>query len=45
MQLLKLLTEKGSDRGYFPDQARSLFIADTPTQEEPEKIEFVVEEV
>ena len=31
-QLLKLLTKKGSDRGYFPEPAKSLFILDTPRQ-------------
>ena len=36
-QLLKLLMKRGPDRGYFPDPARSLFIFDTPGQEEAEK--------
>ena len=39
-QLLKLLTKRGPDRGYFPDPAKSLFISDTPGQEEAVKQEF-----
>ena len=30
--LLKLLMDRGSDRGYFPKPAKSLFILDTPGQ-------------
>ena len=26
--------ERGADRGYFPEPAKSLFISDTPGQEE-----------
>ena len=33
-QLLKLLMKRGTDRGYFPEPAKSLFISDTPGQEE-----------
>ena len=42
-QLLKLLTKRGTDRGYFPEPAKSLFISDTPGQEEAAKQEFSVE--
>ena len=42
-QLLKLLIKRGPDRGYFPEPAKSLFISDTPGQEEAAKIEFEVE--
>ena len=31
-QLLKLLMKRGPERGYFPEQAKSLFILDTPGQ-------------
>ena len=33
-QLLKLLMERGPDRGYLPKTAKSLFISDTTGQEE-----------
>ena len=33
-QLLELLMERGTDRGYFPEPAKSLYISDTPEQEE-----------
>ena len=33
-QLLKLLMKRGPDRGYFPEPSKSLFISDTPGQEE-----------
>ena len=33
-QLLKLLMERGPDRGYFPKPAKSIFMADLPDQEE-----------
>ena len=36
-QLLKLLMKRGTDRGYFPKPAKSLFISDTPGQEEASK--------
>ena len=36
-QLLKLLMKKGPDQGYFPEPAKSLFISDTPGQEEAAK--------
>ena len=39
-QLLKLLMKRGPDRGYFPEPAKSLFISDTPGQEEAAKREF-----
>ena len=42
-QLLKMLMKRGSDRGYFPDPAKSLFISDTPGQEEAAKREFAME--
>ena len=42
-QLLKLLMKRGTDRGYFPKPAKSLFISDTPGQEEATKREFAVE--
>ena len=29
-QLLKLLMKRGSDRGYFPEPAKFLFILDNP---------------
>ena len=35
--------ERGQDRGYFPDPAKSLFISDTPGQEEATRREFEVE--
>ena len=41
-QLLKLLMEIGTDRGYFPETSKSLFISDTPGQEEEERMEFAV---
>ena len=34
---------RGPDRGYFPKTAKSLFISDTPEQEEAAKREFAVE--
>ena len=36
-QLLNLLMKRGPDRGYFPDWDKSLFVSDTPGQEEAEK--------
>ena len=42
-QLLNLLMERGSDRGYFPEPAKSLFVSDTSRQEEAAKREFAVE--
>ena len=42
-QLLKLLMERGPDRGYFPNPAKSLFISDIPGQEEVAKQEFAKE--
>ena len=36
-QLLKLLMKRGADRGYFPNPAKSLFISDTPGQDEEAK--------
>ena len=35
--------KRGTDRGYSPETAKSLFISDTPGQEEAEKQEFSVE--
>ena len=37
------MTERGSDQGYLPDLAKSLFISDTPGQEEAARREFVGE--
>ena len=34
---------RGPDRGYLPEPAKSLFILDTPGQEEAAKREFSVE--
>ena len=42
-QLLKLLMKRGTDQGYFTEPAKSLFILDTPGQEEAVKREFVKE--
>ena len=42
-QLPKLLMQRGMDRGYFPKTANSLFISDTPLQEEAVKREFAKE--
>ena len=33
-QLLKLLMDRGPYWGYFPEKSKSLFISDTPVQEE-----------
>ena len=41
--LLKLLMEKGLDRGYLPEPAKSLFIVDTLRQEEVVRREFAAE--
>ena len=41
-QLLKLLMKRGTDRGYFPEPSKSLFILDTPGQEEAEKREIAI---
>ena len=43
MQLLKLLTERGPERVYFPDPSKLLFLLDTPGQEEADKKDFVAE--
>ena len=42
-QLLKLLMKRGTDRGYFPEPAKYLFILDTRGKEEAEKRKFAVE--
>ena len=42
-QLLKLLIRRVPDWGYFPEPDKSLFISDTPGQEEAARREFVVE--
>ena len=42
-QLLNLLMERGPDRGYFPDPAKSLFISDTPGKEEAARRELTAE--
>ena len=36
-QLRKMLLERGLDYGYFPNPDKSLFISDSPDQEEAEK--------
>ena len=41
--LLNLLMEKGPDHGYLPDPDKSLFILDTPRQEEAARSELVAE--
>ena len=43
MQLLKMLMERGPDRYYFLEMSKSLFILDTPGQEEAGKRQFVAE--
>ena len=35
--------KKGPDQGYFPEPAKSIFISDTPGQEEAAKREFAIE--
>ena len=42
-QLLKMLMKRGPDRGFPPDPAKSLFISETPGQEEAAKREFAKE--
>ena len=42
-QLLKMLTKRGPDRGYFPEPAKSLFISEIPEQEAEAKREFAAE--
>ena len=42
-QLLNVLMKRGPDRGYFPYPDKSLFISDTPGQEEAAKREFAKE--
>ena len=42
-QLLKLLRKRGTDWWYFPNLAKSLFILDTPGQEEAAKRVFAAE--
>ena len=39
-QLLNLLMKRGPEQGYFPKPAKSLFISDSPGQEEAEKRDF-----
>ena len=41
-QLIKLLIKRGSNQGYLPDPAKSLFILDTPIQEEAAIQEFTI---
>ena len=41
--LLKILMERRSDRGYFPELANFLFILDTPVQKEAVKRGFILE--
>ena len=42
-QLLNLLMKRGPDRVYFPDLDKTLFILDTPGQEEAARREFSAE--
>ena len=42
-QLLKLIMDRGADWGYLPNPAKSLFILDSPDQEEVEKWKFKAE--
>ena len=42
-QLLKLVMERGTEQGYFPEPAKSLFISDTPGQEEAARRDFAAE--
>ena len=42
-QLMKLLTEIGTDWGYFPEPSRSIFFVDLSEQEEEAKMEFSTE--
>ena len=42
-QLLKLIMDRGIDRGYLPKPDKSLFILDTPGQEEAAKRYFEAE--
>ena len=42
-QLLKLLMKRGTNQGYFPEPAKSLFILDTTGKEEASRREFVAE--
>ena len=42
-QLLKLLMKRSPDRGYFLEADKSLFISNTPGQEEATKRKFMVE--
>ena len=42
-QLLNLLMKRGPDQGCFPEPAKSLFISDTPGQEEVAKRELSAE--
>ena len=38
-----MLMKRGADRGYLPEPDKSLFILDTPGQEEVAKREFMIE--
>ena len=40
-QLLKLLMKRGTDQGYFPKPAKSLFVSDTLGQEAAAKRELL----
>ena len=42
-QLLNLWVRRGTDPGYSPEPAKSLFISDTPVQEAAAKREFAAE--
>ena len=42
-QLLNMLMKMGPDRGYLPDPAKSLFISNTPWQEEEARRDFLEE--
>ena len=43
VQILKLLMKRGVDRGYLPAPTKSIFISDTPGQEEAAKRDFAME--
>ena len=42
-QLFKLIMERGPNRGYFPDPAKPLLVADFSEQEEYAKREYTAE--
>ena len=42
-QLLKIIMDRGAERGYFSEPSKSLFITDFLEQEDAEKREFMME--